>query len=1415
MAVKHSTDSQTIKLDNNKVDVLIQDHHTKALIDTGATLSVIGESMITQLSEVKPERVEIGDIDCCTVANGDEINITHTVMVKLTLGKTVVNVKLYILPRTYVDIIIGVDILRQLGAIIDFIHDELQLPGLCPKTTKTKECSIHSLGYLDNTVMPPKQVNQLQFAPLESHMIPPKSRCRIILKSNDKITPCELIHYDIEVTEPLTLQFQTESIKHNNVSEIVTVVQNENNQPQYLLSDKSIMTIYNKPRLQQNKIISDKIDLSKSDLTDTQKQEVKTLLDSFSDVFAENIKDIGCTNLLTYDIRLKSNVKPIRMRPYKTGWKQREIIEDQVDEWLESGIIRPSMSEWSFPCLLVAKKGTDKMRLVVDFRLLNSQSELPNYPLIDLEEFLADLGNKKSTYFTTFDLKSAYLQVPLSERSQELCSFVCSKGQFSFLRAPFGLCALPLVFARLIDEVLRGTKHQFTQTFIDDILLYSSSFSQHMHHIDIVLSRLREAGLTVEPNKTHIARKELVFIGYTFSKHGIKTDPSNIDKVKHFPLPKSTKDVRSFLGLSNYYRRFIKSYAKIARPLNELLKKHIKFEWSTQANDAFEKLREKLITSPILAFPDLNSDEPLRLTCDASLFGSGYVLSQNQPDPVAGELTERAIAYGSRNFTETQQRYTVTERELLAVVFAVEKLDQYLRCKKFIIITDHSSLQWLLSKSLSNINARLARWVLALGQYNFSIVHKPGTTITNADSLSRLQCNNAHEDISFKVEPYINALSSSKQDAKIDTRIDKTVTEMSIPGLEKLSVENLRESQENDYWFGAIKIYITSNELPTSKKLMQRILTNHQEYILINDILYHIWTAKGNTQEPVQQICITNDLKGLIWKAMHEIPNSGHLGITKTYAKLRNRYFWPKMSSETTDYVQKCHICATANKGQQAKIPLQPLPVPIGPLESIHMDILSISVPSQGAKYILVIICAFSKYVIARPLKRKTSRSVAKTFFQYYIQLFGLPRQLTVTQDNGGEFRGNFNQTLHKMLGIKSIFITPYSPSSNGMVEKTNRTLLSILRRYAMKEASKWALYLPYAVMAINSAMTETTKLSPFEMIHGVEMREAIDLQLPTPPKFITNDHQAAYNYWQAHLKKIRSLARDKLFQAKLNQKRQYDRYAEPSKYKLGDIVYLRKTVLGSSECPKLRAMYTGPYILQRFLSPTNVILIDQKTETKLPRSYHINKLKRIRSKRTAKQISKSDQATETGYNEDISEEKKCTWNETSNDMSNRNKNDVNQKLIGAKATEKEGLTIPYNITAPTPHCDRTEIESEPQDEVSVNKGITSGNNLGEHINPSDDVIQESHMSPENAPMEEYLEQEVEQENNVTADEIYYPIKKIHRKRMTSEGDREYYVSWQDRPKRDNCWIPEDNLSEDLKIKANTLKIPETKSNTN
>ena len=677
----------------------------------------------------------------------------------------------------------------------------------------------------------------------------------------------------------------------------------------------------------------------------------------------------------------------------------------------------------------------------------------------------------------------------------------------------------------------------------------------------------------------------------------------------------------------------------------------------------------------------------------------------------------------------------------------------------------------------------------------------------------------------------MNALLRSNK-AKV-TRIDQPVesmTKMGLPGLDTFSINRLRETQNDDYWYAAIKKYLMSQELPAAKRLAQKVITNHQEFIVINDVLYHLWIPKGMS-EPVQQICIPEDFKDMIFRAMHTSPNAGHQGVVKTYTKIRERYYWPKMSAETAEYVQQCEICAVANRGQQAKIPLSPLPVPIGPLHTIHIDILSIPTPSQGYKYILVIICAFSKYVIAKPLKRKTSRLVAKTFFNHYILTFGLPAQLVYRSDNGGEFTGRFNQTLQRMLGIKVIFITPYTPSSQGMVEKANRTILAILRRYAMNEANQWSTYLPYVVLAINSAHTETAKRSPFELIHGVPMKEPIDIQLPIHPKFVAKDEEAAFKYWNTHLTKIRNIAKYNLQGAKLTQKRNYDRYAKPSKYELNDSVFLRRPAIGLQEDTKLRPMYTGPYIIKRFVTPTNVELWNEKTKNILPRSYHINKIKKIKRKKNTniteqRAVIHVDKQQELGNQE-------LELRDNFNQLPYALDQDISDALIKMRRDRTVSLTHEEGGEEEEENNTSEEVEAtQPLTVASNNKGIIDTSSMLTRAQAKI-MKQTSNNQDEKRDIDVPINQEVQDPTHIigndkttvenskvndisgdppsTTDDIYHPINKIHRRRHAPDGKTEYYVSWRDRPKRDNVWIQEDMLTEPLKDRARKLQIPESK----
>lgn len=829
----------------------------------------------------------------------------------------------------------------------------------------------------------------------------------------------------------------------------------------------------------------DKIDFENADLNDSQKSQLITLIKQYRTIFADDIKELGTTHLMKYDIKLKPNTRPIRLRPYKTAWKEREIITEQIKEWLEAGIIVPSQSEWAAPCLLTKKKNSSKFRLCIDYRALNKQTELQSYPMMDMDLFLADLGSQKCKYFTVLDLRSAFLQMKLTPRTQDITTFICHEGAFKFLRCPFGLSNIPLAFCRLMDIVFKDIKNKFVHYFLDDIIITSKTHDEHMRHISIVFERLRRANLTIEPKKAFFFRKRVTFLGHKIDKTGISTDDDNIEKVKNFRPPSKKKDIRSFLGLCNYYRRFIKDFATIARPLQALVHKDTKFEWNEKQIKAFNELKHRLTTAPVLSLPDLNSEEPLILTTDASSLSVGFILSQRLYDDVTQRKEEKVICYGGRSLTEVQSRYTITELELFACLHAITKLDCYLRGRKFILITDHAPLKWLFNKDLSNVRPKLARWIVELQMYTFECRHTAGKNIPHVDFLSRQPYDNAEQEVHFKNDPYLNAVQTKPFNTEMQDRmLYKDGTE--------LNIESIKKAQKQDFWYKMMYNYLAYNIVPKNQQNRSKILRLCNDFMINDNALYHIWNPTDKRLEPVSQLCIPPKYTYEIIKAHHDQPDFGHFGHLKTLNKIKEKFFWEGMYSDINHYIKACKTCAEANQGRTNKAPLKSLPISELPFQVVHIDILSLNTPSAGYKYIVLIIDSFSKYCISRPLRRKTSKAVSKTLFEELFLRYGFPEKLIVKADNGQENVSGYSKSLHELLKIERIFTTPYSPSSNGQVEIYNKTLLSLLRKFCRDKPSNWR-----ATYCINSSVSESSKFSPLMLLHGIRTRSALGSATP------------------------------------------------------------------------------------------------------------------------------------------------------------------------------------------------------------------------------------------------------------------------------------------------------------------------------
>ena len=456
------------------------------------------------------------------------------------------------------------------------------------------------------------------------------------------------------------------------------------------------------------------------------RRQLRALLSRYNHVFDWNNDTIGRTNLINHKIIIEDNTLPISHRPYRISPLEAEYLQKELDKYCKLGVISPSNSPWAAPVILVKKKNGE-YRMVIDYRKLNSVTKKDAYPLPRIDDLLDTLG--KAKVFSALDMRAGFHQVPLDESSKELTAFTTKFGTYHYNTLPMGLVNSPATFQRLIDICFRPLMNKCLVAYIDDLNVYSRDKQEHIQHLEQVFQCIEAANLKLNPEKCFFFKDHLKFLGYIVTKDGIQTDPEKIKKIIEYPIPNSITQVRSFLGIASYYRRFIKNFAAIARPLHDQTKSKKKIPWTQATTESFEKLKQLLTTAPVLSRPDF--DKEFILVTDASKMGLGCVLTQLDEDG-----KEHPIVFASRGLRPNETNYAPTKLECLAVIWAVKLFRPYLLGKKFTIITDHSALTGLFKTP--NPTGIIARWIVILSEYEFDIKYRPGRVNESADFLSRL-----------------------------------------------------------------------------------------------------------------------------------------------------------------------------------------------------------------------------------------------------------------------------------------------------------------------------------------------------------------------------------------------------------------------------------------------------------------------------------------------------------------------------------------------------------------------------------------------------------------------------------------------------------------------------------------------------
>ena len=877
-------------------------------------------------------------------------------------------------------------------------------------------------------------------------------------------------------------------------------------------------SIYHKP--------SEQVQFEDGYLSATEIKQIKALVDEFTDIFAKDSEDIGKTSF-THKIKLTSE-EPFKSKAYRIPHSQKIIVERELEKMLSIGVIKKSNSPWSSPVVLVKKKD-GSVRFCVDYRRLNALTVKDNYPLPYIDETLEGFIGK--THFSTLDLISGYWQFLMDPESQLFTSFITHKGTFMFLRMPFGLCNAGASFQRAMEEVCQDLPN--SMAYIDDVITASEGFNNHLKDLKSVFQRLRTAKLKIKPSKCKFGCSEIKFLGFIVSRAGIKVCQSRSESIKNYPRPKNAKAIQRFIGLINYYRKFIKDFSIIASPLTQLTRKNVPFTWTNKCDEAFEKLKECLLSPPILIYPD--HTKRFKITTDASNIGLGAILSQEDDEGV-----DRVVAYASRKLKPAEVNYSTTEQELLAIVYAVEKFRPYIYGQTFDLVTDHKPLIHL--NTSSSKSARLTRWKLGLAEYSFDIRYKPGKDNINADVLSRI------EDIcTVDVEGH-NA---------------------------QLTEDDIRLRQSEDKWIDRLSDKIR-NTKPNGKS---------HRYKLTDGILFCLKEQRKNYEsEEVWRLVIPEGLKESVLKSCHDDISGAHLGINKTYKKISHRFFWHGMKKDVRNWISSCLVCIGKKNPQSQQIPIHSITHPDKPFDLVGIDFIGpLTETNNGNKHILVFTDYATRWVEAFATKDQKAMTVAKILIEEIISRHSAPASLL--SDKGRNFLSDVISEVCQYFRIKKINTTSYHPQCNGLTERFNGTLAKMLSSYCSEHQTDWDEFLPTVLFAYRTSEQKTTQETPFRLLYGRDSRLPTSIDQWSTNQFFLEKIDSAWKEAKHNIAISADQSEKKIDVEKAIQ------------YKIGQQIMLQNPVTKVGLKTKLRRdKWRGPYKIVDLNDKSNVCVdIDGK----------------------------------------------------------------------------------------------------------------------------------------------------------------------------------------------------------------------------
>jgi len=926
----------------------------------------------------------------------------------------------------------------------------------------------------------------------------------------------------------------------------------------------SVETISKKavsPELFDKKRESELLGLFQTDhLQPNEAKQLTKLIKENLDCFARNLSEIGSVKDAECEINLTSNM-PVNARPYRIPETLKPELKRQIDELLEAGIIEPSKSPYSSPVVMVKKKD-GSLRLCCDYRRLNQITIRDVFPLPNINEIFDKLRGAK--IFTTCDSYSGYHQIPVPTKDRPKTAFISENGLFQYRRAPFGLVNLPSQFMREMKKIFQDLP--FVEVFLDDIICFSKTFVEHLEHLAILFQRLRDVNLKLKMKKCTFGHTSLKFLGHIIQADGIHIDTSKVAAIKDMGAPTTVRELQQVLGLFNYYRRHIPCYSDIVRPLSKLLgpistKKSgesEKIPWNTEQQEALDTLKNLLTTDKVLIYPDFSKH--FFLVTDASNVAVGGVLSQE--DEKTGLL--KPIAFYSRTLNKAEQRYSTIEKELLAVVYCCTQAKPYIYGRQFTVVTDHAPLTWLLK--FRDSTSRLTRFTIKLLEYDFYVIHLPGKDNRVADALSRIlptktsTKNFQSELLACATFCQINNadILNYQQSTNFQTYVAKLKEKTNMPI--KLLSDKLTAIQQNGKWL---------------------ILLGPEPHALKNTIL----------------------------RNLHDHITSGHFGYKKTHEQVRQFYWWEGLSAFVKNYVSTCDLCQRRKNKPRGMRSLGRYPLPREPFDIISCDLKGpLATSEAGNKYIFCAIDWYTKWIECIPIPDKTAPVVANALICGVISRHGIPN--TILTDCGTEMRNTLMTEMCKILNVNKFEISPFHPSSNGQVERVNRTIGDLLAIFINERQNDWDTLLPLLLFAYRNTEHSATGLTPFFSLYHRKVRGPFDLDIPQLRPYADDDDYAA------QLSKVMQSTKEQIDRNLLLSKEIQEQnrpVKDTTVFHIGDLVLWYNPIAKRGLSPKLKLANQGPY---KIVSKNNDNVFHiQSLDGKWNKRVHADQLKKYKQR--------------------------------------------------------------------------------------------------------------------------------------------------------------------------------------------------------